>query len=180
MARAKLTKSDLLAQMGAHVLSHGLSTASLRPLAKAAGTSDRMLIYHFGSKDALVGELLAYLAGQLATQLTEALPQTPAQTQAAAMKEIVALLRREPFAAYMRLWLEIVAEAAQGNAVFAAIGHAMIDGYVAWLISRLPPGTHAPEDTAKTMLAFVEGMVVLDAVGHGTLADRAIAMAFPD
>lgn len=37
-----------------YVLEHGLIGLSLRPLAAALGTSDRMLIYHFGSKDALV------------------------------------------------------------------------------------------------------------------------------
>lgn len=52
-----MSKQTLLPKLAAHVLRHGLGSASLRPLAKAAGTSDRMLIYHFGSKDALVAAL---------------------------------------------------------------------------------------------------------------------------
>ena len=44
--------------MAQHVLTHGLTHASLRPLAQAVGTSDRMLIYHFGSKEGVVGALL--------------------------------------------------------------------------------------------------------------------------
>lgn len=40
------------------VLEHGLIGLSLRPLAAAVGTSDRMLLYHFGSKDDLVAAVL--------------------------------------------------------------------------------------------------------------------------
>ena len=41
-----------------HVLAEGLIGLSLRPLAKAVGTSDRMLIYHFGSRDGLVAAII--------------------------------------------------------------------------------------------------------------------------
>lgn len=41
-----------------YVLERGLITLSLRPLAAALGTSDRMLLYHFGSKDDLVAAVL--------------------------------------------------------------------------------------------------------------------------
>ncbi len=37
-----------------YALEHGLVGLSLRPLAAALGTSDRMLLYHVGSKDDLV------------------------------------------------------------------------------------------------------------------------------
>src|SRR5256885_2275182 len=37
-----------------YVVHHGLSELSLRELADAIGTSHRMLIYHFGSKEGLV------------------------------------------------------------------------------------------------------------------------------
>ncbi len=41
-----------------HVLEHGLLHLSLRPLAAALGTSDRMLLYHFTDKDDLVATVL--------------------------------------------------------------------------------------------------------------------------
>jgi AcrR family transcriptional regulator len=41
-----------------YVLEHGLIELSLRPLAADLGTSDRMLLYHFGSKDELVADVL--------------------------------------------------------------------------------------------------------------------------
>lgn len=41
-----------------YVLEHGLLGLSLRPLAAALGTSDRMLLYHFRDKDDLVATVL--------------------------------------------------------------------------------------------------------------------------
>ena len=61
--KPKMSKETLLPLLAAHVIEHGLGGASLRPLAKAAGTSDRMLIYHFGDKETLVRDLLEYISG---------------------------------------------------------------------------------------------------------------------
>ncbi|TWP35284.1 TetR/AcrR family transcriptional regulator [Leekyejoonella antrihumi] len=47
-------RDELLQQATDYALEHGLIGLSLRPMAAALGTSDRMLLYHFGSKDALV------------------------------------------------------------------------------------------------------------------------------
>ena len=42
-----------------YVLEHGLTDLSLRPLAQAVGSSPRVLLFLFGSKDELIRELLA-------------------------------------------------------------------------------------------------------------------------
>jgi AcrR family transcriptional regulator len=52
-------REELLEAAYAFVLEHGLSDLSLRPLARAVGSSPRVLLYLFGSKDGLVRELLA-------------------------------------------------------------------------------------------------------------------------
>ena len=41
-----------------YVHAHGLTTLSLRPLAAELGTSNRVLLYHFGTKDQLVADVL--------------------------------------------------------------------------------------------------------------------------
>ncbi|MQY39661.1 hypothetical protein SRB17_76880 [Streptomyces sp. RB17] len=52
-------RRDLLDQVRAYVLRNGLTDLSLRPLARALGTSDRMLLYYFGSKERMVAEALS-------------------------------------------------------------------------------------------------------------------------
>ena len=52
-------REELLEKAYGFVLEHGLADLSLRPLAQSIGSSPRVLLYLFGSKDGLVRELLA-------------------------------------------------------------------------------------------------------------------------
>lgn len=52
-------QAELLDAAYAYVLEHGIAEVSLRPLAAAIGSSPRVLLYLFGSKDGLVRALLA-------------------------------------------------------------------------------------------------------------------------
>ena len=52
-------REELLEKAYGFVLEHGLADLSLRPLAQAIGSSPRVLLYLFDSKDGLVRELLA-------------------------------------------------------------------------------------------------------------------------
>ena len=56
---AESHREELLEKVTDHVLEHGLIGLSLRPVAAAVGTSDRMLIYHFGSRDALISAVVS-------------------------------------------------------------------------------------------------------------------------
>ncbi|WP_234339645.1 MULTISPECIES: TetR/AcrR family transcriptional regulator [Streptomyces] len=49
----------LLDHVRAYVMRNGLTDLSLRPLAQSLGTSDRMLLYYFGTKERMVAEALA-------------------------------------------------------------------------------------------------------------------------
>jgi AcrR family transcriptional regulator len=54
-------RARLRDQAVGYVLTHGLSDLALRPLAKALKTNARMLIYHFGSREGLMREIMAGL-----------------------------------------------------------------------------------------------------------------------
>ena len=62
-------RAELLAGATVWVLDHGLAELSLRPLARALGTSDRMLLYYFDSKDILVAEVSRSAAEMLVTAM---------------------------------------------------------------------------------------------------------------
>jgi AcrR family transcriptional regulator len=51
-------KSELVRKLLAYSAEHGLSQMSLRPLAAAVGSSPRVLLYFFGSKEGLVRAVL--------------------------------------------------------------------------------------------------------------------------
>src|SRR4051812_37072975 len=56
---ASAREHELLGLAYEYVLQHGLMTLSLRPLAQAIGSSPRVLLFLFGSKEGLVQALLA-------------------------------------------------------------------------------------------------------------------------
>jgi len=58
VAKSPERREEWTAAATDYVLAHGLIRLSLRPLAAAIGTSDRMLLYHFDTKDDLVAAVL--------------------------------------------------------------------------------------------------------------------------
>ncbi|MEU3515171.1 TetR/AcrR family transcriptional regulator [Streptomyces sp. NPDC006654] len=52
-------RQALLAGIRAYVLRNGLAELSLRPLAQSLGTSDRMLLYYFGTKERMITEAIS-------------------------------------------------------------------------------------------------------------------------
>ncbi len=86
-------REDLLAAATDQVLAHGLIGLTLRPLASAIGTSDRMLIYHFGSHDALIAAVV-HESGERATECIGALPG--ARGVRAGVNRLWQALRAEP------------------------------------------------------------------------------------
>jgi len=59
-----------------YVLEHGLIGLSLRPLAAQLGTSDRMLLYHFSTKDDLVAAVMRTSNDRSVAEIAE-LPPAP-------------------------------------------------------------------------------------------------------
>lgn len=100
-------RAELLEAAYAYVLAHGLADVSLRPLAAAIGSSPRVLLFLFGSKDGLVQALLGRArADELAAlaRVREAAPD--ALRTSAAVWEWLASPEHRPL---LVLWLEAYA-----------------------------------------------------------------------
>ena len=170
MADPRLSRETLLPRLAAHVLEHGLAGASLRPLARAAGTSDRMLIYHFGSKDGLVTALLEHVAGMYSGALEMAYPSEPATSRRDCAQRLLAIGRAPMFAPFLRLWWEIVAGAARGLPGYADAANEMIANQLAWLEGQMPADDPDPAGGARYLLTLLEGTLMLGTVGHARTA----------
>jgi AcrR family transcriptional regulator len=70
----KTPKQQLLENAIAYVAAHGIGDLSLRSLATALGTSHRMLIFHFGSKEQLWVEIVRTVEQRQRERLRELLP----------------------------------------------------------------------------------------------------------
>lgn len=166
-----MSKETLLPPLMAHVLAEGLGQASLRPLAKAAGTSDRMLLYHFGSKEGLMRDLLTHIAGVYAAMLDAALAASPRPaTRAELVAGLLAQNGDPAVQPFQMLWWEIVAGAARDLPGFRPAAEAMTGKLLAWLEARMPVGDPDPAGGARFLLGAIEGAAMLAAVGHAETA----------
>jgi len=164
--KTALSRENLLPQMASYVLVHGLDGLSLRPLARAAGTSDRMLLYHFGSKEALVAALLDHLAGLFAASLDAAFPAGRALSRRDCFERVMAATEQPAFAPFFRLWWDIVGGCARGEQAYLASAGAMVDQLLHWIEDHLPSDDPDPGEAARIVLTMIEGAQMLAAVGR--------------
>jgi AcrR family transcriptional regulator len=99
-------------RMADYVLSAGLAGATLRPLAAAAGTSDRMLLYYFADKDELLTAVLDRIAARLLSELEDAISIGPPRPFVMLLEQVWAVLGSESLKPYMNVWLDLASGAA--------------------------------------------------------------------
>lgn len=174
-SKTGLSRETLLPRLAAHVLDQGMTGASLRPLAKAAGTSDRMLIYHFGNKETLIEELLRYIAEQYATALDNALSNERSSTREQLLEQILAHTSSPQMEPFLALWWEIVAGCAREVPGYAEAAQSVMDRLLAWLEAQMPEDDPDPVGGARYLLTLIEGTQMLDAIGRGQVAKDGLA-----
>ncbi len=165
----------VLERLADHVLQVGLRGASLRPLAAAAGTSNRMLLYYFTDKDELLTATIGHLSQRLLHLLNSSWPVSkPAQSDEL-LAAIWKTMQTSQMRPYMQLWLELAAIAARGDEPISSIAGQIADGFLAWAAARLKAEDATDRATkAAQFLITIEGMLVLDSVGRGAVARRAL------
>jgi AcrR family transcriptional regulator len=176
----QVVKSDdrravLLDRMADHILAHGISESSLRPLAKAAKTSDRMLLYYFSDKSEMIAATLEHIAQRLALVLSEQGRHAPLPIDKLIPK-LFDLLCDENLWPYMRVWLEIAALAAKGDPVCRAVGENIARGFLFWGAAQLDsPTVELRNADAARLLVTIEGMMLLKSVGLEDVCRAALA-----
>jgi AcrR family transcriptional regulator len=161
-------RQELLDAVVKEVAARGIGDRSLRDVAAAVGTSHRMLLHHFGSRN----ELLVAIVDEVERRQRALLPDMPTEP-AAAIAAMWANLRQPELRPFERLFFECYARGAQGEQPFAR----MLPGAVeAWL------AVAAAADPAlvRLGLAVMRGLLLdLVATEDRTGVDAA-AQAFVD
>src|SRR5215210_4177724 len=103
-------RERLLAAAMDHVAQHGVGNLSLRGLAAALGTSHRMLIYHFGSREGLLIEVIRAVEAQQRVA-PEAMLLDPQASQAETMRRMWARVADPTLWRNERLFFEVYAQA---------------------------------------------------------------------
>lgn len=161
-------------RMADHLLAHGMAGASLRPLAAAAGTSDRMLLYYFKDRDELLAMTLERVAMRLIARLDAAFEPGIRLGFAPLLRAVRRSVQSPPVEPFMQLWLELCAGAARGVEPHRAIARDLMGGFAVWVASHLDAPDDMRAGQAALLLAMVEGLEVLGATGRSDLVAAAI------
>jgi AcrR family transcriptional regulator len=101
-----------------YVLAHGLIGLTLRPLAAAIGTSDRMLLYHFADKDDLLATVLR-TSNDRSVAGIRAMPPSPDARRA--VLDLWATVTSPAQARCQRLYVEAAAVGVLGVEPYASV-----------------------------------------------------------
>jgi len=164
MTQASDRRNQLIDRLADHVLANGIAGSSLRPLAHAAGTSDRMLLYYFKDKDEIIAASVERLAARMTRLLEQATgTKLPVETL---RSRILGVVMDDSLWPYMQLWLEIAALASRGDQLARRVGGQMARGFLAWGEAQLDsPAPDRHRADAALLLSMIEGMILLKSVG---------------
>jgi AcrR family transcriptional regulator len=131
----------------------GIGDRSLRHIAEAVGTSHRMLLHHFGSRD----ELLLTIVDEIERRQMSVLPEA-ATEPADAMAAMWADVRRPELRPFERLFYECYARGAQGEQPFARMLPGAVESWLAEVDAK--SGGSADPAFVRLGLAVTRGLLL--------------------
>jgi len=166
-------KRELLAAAYRYVLGNGLADLSLRPLAREIGSSPRVLLFLFGSKEGLIRALLARAREDDLRYLAQ-LRDGPVRVTG---RELWRWLTAPPHRALLVFWVEGYARSLLDDpGPWAGFGRDTVNDWLGLLAERQPgDGRTTPEAEAeRTLLLAVLRGALLDLLATGDV-DRVTA-----
>lgn len=176
MEKTQLKRQQLIDKMADHLLAHGFQDFTLRSLGAATGTSDRMLLHYFADKSDLLTATLTLITERMLTNLRSL--RTAPMAQHELIVFLAGLLNSPAVLPYTNLWLELTAVAIREGDPYRTVAAQIMDAYREWVDASLKTDWSTNRDEAIAfVLAYVEGLVVLNAVGKDAEVRRALAWA---
>ncbi|TNC20548.1 TetR/AcrR family transcriptional regulator [Georgenia sp. 311] len=154
-------REQLLAAVVDHLADHSVDGQSLRSIAAAVGTSHRMLIYHFGSREGL----LAAVVGEVERLQREAFTVVASSDDAATPREVAERFWEHvvgPATRYGPLFFELSAHAMQGRAHAQALATGLVGPWLDVLAGEIAAGgidAARARTQARLGLATVRGLL---------------------
>ncbi len=148
-------REELLAAIVEYVLKNGLTGLSLRPLARGVGTSARMLLYHFESREKLLVLVIEVIREQL--QLFINAEVSGDRRMSAGLRALWRLASRPDARPYIRLFFEVYALAMHEREIYGAFLDTVIHGWIAVLREGLEEGDEA---MATLTIAVTRGLML--------------------
>jgi AcrR family transcriptional regulator len=177
-------RDELLERAYRYVLEHGLSAMSLRPLATQIGSSPRVLLFLFGSKDGLVRALLARARADEVALLERVRVQEGFDLPRVGL-EVWHWLSAQEHRGLLTLWTESYARALmEPDGPWAGFASSTVEDWLMLLAESQPADerrTAAGEARRTLALAVLRGaMLDLLATGDVARTTRAVREGLSD
>jgi AcrR family transcriptional regulator len=150
-------REEIVLAVAGHLVREGFTNSGIRALADSAGLSDRMLMYYFGTKEALIADALMVLARNMSAGLDALLPRRPVAASTI-VEVMVKSASHKDQKAVLRFWFEIIGLAVRGQEPYRSTVRGILDNWEAWIGDRLRAGQR---DQAASVLAQIEGALML-------------------
>jgi AcrR family transcriptional regulator len=159
-------RAKTLAAATDYVLEHGLARLSLRPLATALGTSPRMLLYDFASKEEMIMEVLAEVRRRESGLLAEHLVVT-GPPLADLVRVVWDWISSDERAQFLRLFFEVYVDAMSHPELYSDRGRAMVTEWLDQLDSAFRALASGQVDSSPTLMIAVIRGLLLDRLNTG-------------
>ena len=151
-----------------YLLRVGVSAADLGEMARELGTSPRMLVHHFGSKDELIAAALDEAREQQRSLFRDWLETVEERTVAGLMRSLWELMQTPRAQPYLRLFSEVYTLTVQQPGRFPGFStRAAVHDWLPGLESALREGGTGDEEARAlaTLVLAVQRGLLLDALG---------------
>lgn len=168
----KHSREEILDAATAAAAAEGLSSLTFGRVAKRSGTSDRMVVYYFPTKDELVGAVMGELALRLQATLAQSLTAKAAD-HVALVRTAWPLLATPDADPVFALFFEALGLAASGREPFRSLVPAFVQGWIDWTAEYLTGTAARRRAEAEATIALLDGLLLLRQLGGPAAADRA-------
>jgi AcrR family transcriptional regulator len=167
------SREEMLAAAVDVTLAGGLSGLTYARVAARAGSSDRMVVYYFPTKQNLIESVVGELAGGLFGVLDSAIGPGVhgAREVLAASWPVFATRRNDPV---FRVFFELVGLASARVEPYAALASVILRDWAEWLTPRMSGTPGDRRAAALAVMAQVDGLLLV----RQTLGPRAADDAF--
>lgn len=152
-------REELIEKSLEYFLENGAAGLSLRPLAAAIGTSARLLIYHFGSKDGLIAAVMEELRARLQQSFSNLLTTSRGGRRRSPLQAFWSWMIQEENVRFLRLLFEVQVLALRNPSRYAHDLEGTSTSWLKLIESALPP-SRDQRAMATLCVAVVDGLLM--------------------
>jgi AcrR family transcriptional regulator len=172
MGHREETQQQMINLTAEYILEKGLYELSLRPLAKYLGTSDRMILHYFRTKDELVRQSLSEILHRTIGLVN--LKQTEKIGPSEFIKMLPSIIKDPQLRPYFRLWIELASYQKTRLDLGEDYVQEMIGRIRSWIkeVVDLPENEYG-HDATSFLLLVIEGSILLDSYAQDPVIEEA-------